>query len=308
MKNTFLKTLLVSTILIAMTFAFSAKTFTRGESFADKSLVQEKLKEDLATWILENYSAYYENIVILLTPKYIAIENTIATAVFDARIDLTLKAEKVEDLPFMRGMLNYYNSKRATATEAQIEAANKLINDWKLELEDYIGKPEPSAYATYKIIAFISGDNVIEKRSIKLYIVEPSLKGSGEDFYPIDSPVFQPPEEMEKSGSDQMKKVFEEIIQSSDKETLSTQDKSTLLYTYDRLAARDYANSWTSNAPDNGDCFMDSSKWNNDVYPYYDNAYCNDCADYVSQAIHAGGIPIDSGQWDRLNDGDGTYV
>ncbi|MNW60739.1 putative amidase domain protein [compost metagenome] len=56
--------------------------------------------------------------------------------------------------------------------------------------------------------------------------------------------------------------------------------------TYDRIAARDYANKWTSENPPGG---QDATKYNPDY-----NYYANDCANYVSQALHAGGIPTDT--------------
>jgi len=297
------KMLLISMLLIAIVFAFSAKNLIKGQISYDKVAIQNQLEEQLKTMIVEDYSQYYKNIGVSLEPKTVTIENGVASAVFDAKIDLTLKAQKVEDLPFMKGMLNYFNSKKLTASEAQIEAANNLIDDWKLELKDYIGKPEPTAYATYKIVANVENDSTIEVNSVKLYISEPSSTNKGDDFYSVPLPMLETSEKMEQNGADIMKETFKEAGDS-----LIINNINEAKYTYNRLDARDYANSWTSNASYNGDCYMDSSKWNNDVYPYYDNAYCNDCADYVSQALHAGGIPIDPGQWERLKDEDGDYT
>ena len=296
------KILLISMMLIAMVFAFLTKNLTKGQISYDKVTIQNQLEEQLKTMIVENYSQYYKNIGVSLEPKTVTIENGVANAAFDAKIDLTLKAEKVEDLPFMKGMLNYLNSKKLIASEAQIEAANKLIDDWKLELEDYIGKPEPTAYAEFKIAANVKNDGTVEKGSVNLYISEPSSTNKGDDFYPVPSPMLETVEKMERNGEETMEETFKKAGGSP-----IANNTNGVKYTYNRLAARDYANRWTSNAPDNGDCLMDASKWNNDDYPWYDNAYCNDCADYVSQALHEGGIPIDPGQWERGNDG-GTWI
>ena len=297
------KMLLISMLLITMVFVFLTKNLIKGQISYDKVSIQNQLEEQLKTMIVENYSQYYKNIGVSLTPKDVTIKDGIATAIFDTEIDLTLNAKKVEDLPFMKGMLNYLNSKKLIASEAQLEAANKLINDWNSELKDYIGKPEPTANATYKIIANVENDNSVEKGSVNLYISEPSLTSKGDDFYPISLPMLETPEKLEKAGEEIMEETFKKVGSSP----LANKTNETK-YTYNRLDARDYANSWTSSdAPWNGDCYMDSTDWNNDDYPWYDNAYCNDCADYVSQALHAGGIPIDPGQWDRLNDKNGTY-
>jgi len=197
------KILLISMMLIAMVFAFSAKNLIKGQISYDKVTIQNQLEEQLKTMIVENYSNYYKNIGVSLTPKDITIKDGIVSAVFDTKIDLTLKAEKVEDLPFMKGMLNYLNSKKLIASEAQIKEANKLIDDWKLELKDYIGKPEPTAYAEYKIVANIKNDGTIEKDSIKLYV-----SGESSDFYPVPSPILETPEKMERNGEEAMEETF----------------------------------------------------------------------------------------------------
>lgn len=296
-----LKILWIILVIIAVIFAFLAKSFTRAQVSYDKVSLQNQLEEQLKKMIIENYSNYYKNIDISLEPKGITTENGIASAVFDTKIELTLKAQKVEDLPFIKGMLNYFNSRKMALSKLQIEEAYNLVNDWKLELKDYIDKPEPASYAIYKIVANIGDDGKIELNSVKLY-ASAGVSKNGDDFYPVSLPMFDSPEKMEKDGA----KLMEETLNKS-VDPIITNSTVQTTYTYNRLVARDYANKWTSNAPYNGDCYMDSSKWNNQQYPYYENAYCNDCADYVSQALHEGGIPIDPGQWERLKDGNGMY-
>ena len=66
---------------------------------------------------------------------------------------------------------------------------------------------------------------------------------------------------------------------------------------YDRIAARDYAMRWSSDATYSQTCahgnhHIDMTKYN----PAYQE-YCHqDCANYVSQALYAGGVPTDS-EW-----------
>lgn len=66
--------------------------------------------------------------------------------------------------------------------------------------------------------------------------------------------------------------------------------------TYKRLTARDYANQYTSNAPERW-CSVHQQDIAQDT-SYYNSAYfshcCNDCANYVSQAMYAGGVFTDS--------------
>jgi hypothetical protein len=69
---------------------------------------------------------------------------------------------------------------------------------------------------------------------------------------------------------------------------------------------------YTSNAEKYCNCGslygVDYDYRNNSTYPYFDNACHSDCADYVSQAMHAGGIPIDPGKWERLKDGESGWT
>jgi RNA polymerase sigma-70 factor (ECF subfamily) len=164
-------------------------------------------------------------------------------------------------------------------------------------------------------VANIKNDSTIEGDSLNLYISQPSSTNKGDDFYPVPSPMLETSEKMEKAGEESMEETFKKVGNS-----LIINNTNEVKYTYNRLNARDYANSWTSNPPQteqycchhkpDGTCdvWQDTSKWNNNDYPYYDNAYCNDCADYVSQALHYGGIPIEAGQWERLKDKDGQFT
>jgi len=85
-------------------------------------------------------------------------------------------------MPFVKGMLDYLESVRSTLTDAQLDAANDVIDDWKSELSGYIGKPEPTSYATYKVVARVDDSGNIDKGTVKFYIEQPSTTGSGLSF------------------------------------------------------------------------------------------------------------------------------
>lgn len=98
--------------------------------------------------------------------------------------------------------------------------------------------------------------------------------------------------EMRANGKNQLNKFVSLAIA---KENTSPNEINALANSevYHRVSAREYANKWTSNP--SGGAFKNILKWkirdNPDATeePYYpaNNA---DCANYVSQAIHAGGI------------------
>ena len=162
--------------------------------------------------LVSKYSQYYKdiNIDLFLATDSVTIKEEVISAIFNATINMTLKADKVEDIPYMKGMLDYYNSKKSTLSNAQIEAANKLIDDSKLEFEVYIGKPELTTYATFKATANISDTGDIDKKSVEMYIEDQSSTGNGDKFSPVPTEMFQTAEDMEKNGAEEMKKVIEE--------------------------------------------------------------------------------------------------
>ncbi len=279
------KVLLIVGVILAIVAGFSVRNLANAKTYDTKAISQE-LSDALQNWIVTNYSRYYKNIGVSIVPEdKVTIKNGVASEVFNTKIDLTLKAESVKDLPFMKGMLNYFNSKKATATKAQIEAANKLIDDWDLELKDYIGKPEPTANATYKIVAKIT-NNGIEKSTVRLYIEEPSESGPGDAFYPVPPSIFESPEKEEKLGEEAVKDEMNMAV----KHNPLLKNDTDSSYPYNRIAARDYANRYTSECQSGG---KNTNYWNNNQYKL-SVYFASDCADYVSQALYAGGIPMDS--------------
>ncbi len=204
----FYKILLIAVVIATVITGFYVRSLANVKTYDTKAISQE-LSDALQNWIITNYSQYYKNIGVSIVPEgKVTIKNGVASEVFNTKINLTLKAESVEDLPFMKGMLNYFNSKKATATKAQIEAANKLIDDWNLELKGYIGKPEPTANATFKIAAVVRKDGSIKKDSVKIYIEEPSESGPGDAFYPVPPSIFESPEKEEKLGEEAIEEVM----------------------------------------------------------------------------------------------------
>jgi len=122
---------------------------------------------------------------------------------------------------------------------------------------------------------------------------------NGDTF--LDADILQPgtPEELEKYGFKRMEKIIGESEQNSLLAIYSFHDA------YDRIAAGDYADRYTSNPPDgegedqseyvgNGHyCWWDTTHRNNAEFQL-SIYFASDCADYVSQALYVGGIPMDS--------------
>lgn len=102
---------------------------------------------------------------------------------------------------------------------------------------------------------------------------------------------------MVQDGAQQYAEYIDSAIQMiSEADANNITVQATAPFKYSRLDARDYANTYTSNAASRtcpthkNSIRQDTSKYNSD-YTWY---CCNDCANYVSQAMAYGGVPTDS--------------
>lgn len=202
----------------AEVFEFDADASQQFKEELENSLDVDKvilaqLSNALREALVANYSPYYKDIGIDLTldPRAdsFTVKDGVASAILDANITATLKAEKLEDMPFVKGMLDYLESVRSTLTDAQLDAANDVIDDWKSELSGYIGKPEPTSYATYKVVARVDDSGNIDKDTVKFYIEQPSTTGSGFEFYPVPDPMFDSEETLYRNGQNAVKEAIE---------------------------------------------------------------------------------------------------
>lgn len=171
------------------------------------NVVLAQLYNMLYGTLLDNYSDYYKDITIKLSlderdGAFTEDGNTVS-AIFNAEITATLKAEKVEDMPFVKGMLDYLDTVKPTLTASQLNAANGLIDDWKSELSGYIGKPEPTSYATYKITAQLDKNRNVDEDTVKLF-----SENEGR-FYSLPNPMFNSDETQYKNGQNAMKEAIE---------------------------------------------------------------------------------------------------
>jgi beta-lactamase regulating signal transducer with metallopeptidase domain len=171
------------------------------------NVVLAQLYNMLYGTLLDNYSDYYKDITIKLSlderdGAFTEDGNTVS-AIFNAEITATLKAEKVEDMPFVKGMLDYLDTVKPTLTASQLKAANGLIDDWQSELSGYIGKPEPTSYATYKITAQLDKNRNVDEDTVKLF-----SENEGR-FYSLPNPMFNSDETQYKNGQNAMKEAIE---------------------------------------------------------------------------------------------------
>jgi RNA polymerase sigma-70 factor (ECF subfamily) len=173
------------------------------------------------------------------------------------------------------------SSQRALALTQQKTALMAVEIVENLETE-YIGADNA---ILLEFRAFFDADNML----MNVYAV--AYDGSNYDAELLKP---QSDEEMRANGVAQ----YEEILSVAQSEVTRQLNATSAVVSvattpvYHRVTARDYANAWTSNPTG---ATKDTTKWRtsnnpNATAPLYP-ANGNDCANYVSQAIFAGGIP-----------------
>ena len=294
-----IKVLVISIVMLAMTVGFSSLLKSNQSVFANgNSSVIDEASKSVQKWIQTMESPFYKNILV----KPVLVKSNIqrgssSYAIFNVNVQQVLKAQSPEELPMVKGMIECLNSKKPNLKQSQIDYANRKLGDQLKELREYINKTE-ELNVVVKVNFIVDANYNIKPNSIKFYVETPD----GDTF--LDGSILQPgtPEELEKYGFKRMEKIIEESEQNSSFTTSFLED------VYDRDAAGDYAERYSSNPPDgegndqyedvyiNGHRYrswLDTTHWNNSEYQL-STRFSSDCADYVSQALHEGGIPMDS--------------
>lgn len=184
---------------------------------------------------------------------------------FDLTLTMCLKASSVYELPFIKGMIS--------ASDGS-DAAEKAISAAAEEYAEYIGR---TSDFNYQLKASYLGDGSVSSVS--------SLNFS--EYLPLEQFYPESAAQMEAHGAERYQVTLENL-----------RDMPPLTIPYYRIDARDYADTWTSQASVTMVC--PHGRTNLD-YSYYNPAYsyyCHqDCANYISQAIAAGGIPSGGTIW-----------
>ncbi|NJD04009.1 MAG: hypothetical protein FIA99_15750 [Ruminiclostridium sp.] len=214
-----------------------------------------------------------------------------------------MKAKKVEDLPYVKGMLKKVNlsdfsyESKAKTDEAVAKTNNGKFNneqvanvskniDFRLSgLKQYINQAADNNFYL-KVTADLSNDAIVQG-SIKI------LAENLDIYVPVEKLLPKSSAEMEAEGSNDMQFVIEEQ---------ESGYSLSLCGDYNPSDARYYSSIYSTNPTDCHDhgtscgIYQDREWWNNYAYNYYAELCHNDCADLVSQALSYGGLPED-GTW-----------
>ncbi|MGF7430277.1 amidase domain-containing protein [Thermoanaerobacterium thermosaccharolyticum] len=294
--------LLALLMLSLLTTAFASVTYAKADYTNDyKDTIEQKVKNVLTN----GFGQFYTINSIQVKFNDLKVTDSKVEANLFVTMNTTLKAKKVEDLPYIKGMLkkvnlnNFKYESNAKMNSALFEANKNSLKEYQLskaskelefrfnDLSQYINKADDNNF--FLTVTADVKDNQIVQDSINI------MAENIDTMVPIQNLLPKSSEEMETEGIHDMQQVL----------NLQKEEYSPALYaSYDRIAARDYANRWSINATscyDHGtSCGILQARntWNNSAYPYYPGLCHNDCADFVSQALHAGGIPTD-GTWYR---------
>jgi hypothetical protein len=292
MHGTLYKTgvcLLACLVMIGFAAPCRAADLSAGET--NSSMVVAQYLHD---WTITGYASAYKDITATVDVSSLSAADAQITAEALVAVTMTLKDKSVSDIPAIQGMLSslgmaQYDPSVSLAaqlpvsqkglTEQERTQAEAQLKDWYRELSGYINTPF-TGYLHLTLKGKMLLDGHLDESSVQLLIAD------GSDLVPAESVLPKPSAERTQEGATHMKEILQATTVSGASPMVS--------YTYDRIAARNYADTWTSNAP--GPTYYNTLKWNLQVYPDSSTlaATGGDCVDYVSQALTAGGLPHDS--------------
>lgn len=273
------------------------------------------IENHIKQWVNNNYSYYYNVNEVDVDVEAFSVNEDKIEGIAKVCVNKVLKAKKISELPYIKGMLKkiniddydqqleyelkakkIYEANKDSLSSENVEKAINILDDKYSELKEYIGKADDS-YMILKFEAKLDKNGVIDK-TIRLYAEQMNI------FIPADDLIPKNPQEYEDAGYREMEEALNAV-------KARVVVNPSLYSGYDRIKARDYANTWTSNTSNycpHGKALQDTSKWNNTKWPYQSSLCHNDCADYVSQSLNAGGIPVDPGKWERFKDSSNNWA
>ena len=302
---------IVATILtaaMAMTVGMPAFAEESGEN--DENELKTKVSAYVQNWVNENYTEHYtlSDYQSQITGFNLQDDNIEAHLLVE--VYTTLKYNSVDELPYMQGVksvtgVNSVETLLLSPNAVENSALNKidgieLTETQKINFLKKVYEQFEDASACIGVPTLLTVDFVVkadidnsELKNVRLF------EESGGILFPAKP--FDTARELQNKS---VAKLTSYLKSDESKISITT---STRAGGYDRVAARDYANKYTSNGTNACKCGsiaggssggVNYDKWNNSKYPYQTIFCHNDCADFVSQALAAGGIPTNS-SWER---------
>jgi len=210
--------------------------------------------------------------------------DTYYSATYEVHRVHALNCSSAAEWPVVKGRMAYMKDHGSSLTDVQRALLQREVDMWIEDITSYIRDPQ-DCYDFLKVVGLTGPGGTIDPATLRVY-------GQGPEGDYIALPLSQIPssQEVERVAYASM----DELLASA---AVGKMNDIGIMSLYNRLAARDYANRWTSNPTtykcngSNPGCIQDDTKYNNAVYEHH---CCNDCANFVSQALRSGGIPEDT--------------
>jgi len=248
--------------------------------------LRNAISQYLCNWAVDGYSSAYRDITVDADVYSLSTVGGSVTAKALVTVVMTLIDKRVGDTPTVQGMLSVLSltdydpgvslstqiaTTKTKLTEQQQLCAEAELNDWYEELSGYVNKPFSGNLMLTLEGKLMLGDR-LEEPSVQLFALD------GDDLVLAARLLPEPAPTRQQEGVAHMNEILRN----------PRLPETLLRYTYDRLAARDYADEYVetiSTYP-----YYDTSNWN----PNYVAHTGGDCVNYVSQALSTGGLPEDS--------------
>lgn len=300
-KNKIIALLCSLALLVSMTNVYAVSTVSDNDIAEFENLAISSVEDILYDGHKEFYNIENMDSVITRTE----VEDDYITSVIRVRFDATLKAEDVEDLPFVKGMLEaggVENISLLTAENGNVNiaavsgnissstktaVAETIVNKFD-ELQEYIGQSSEHNFWIYVDADIVNGEIDTETLNIMAENID--------HLIPIEDILPNSAEEQKAQGIATMEAVIDAPVVAV-AENLGSVAVPAAYSDYRRTAARDYALAYVGEEVTT--CYscgstcgvlQDPSEYNPN-FTYYKH---NDCANFVSQCLNAGDVWHDS--------------
>jgi len=272
--------------IISTIYCFNTFAHELNESDYINNTTEEKAIDVVENFITEAYSEYYTVSDFNSQIDSKSVQDDMLEVVVKSNFNKILKARSTDELPYIQGMQTSVNELiRLRSNESTI--GKYILNNQVSMLNEYIDKKQEEN-AIFKV-SYRLDDVSLENPNLEVFGVDEFI--SAQYFIPETS------EKLYTKGKNELKENIDTTIaelQTANPD-LNTEDilnlniPKAMAIKYDRIAARNYANKYTSEC---GNSY--NTKYWNPNYVWHTESGGVDCANYVSQAIHAGGIPTNN--------------
>lgn len=264
-------------LLLALVLSVQVITATKNQEEFNLNYDQQKeIVHFVENQIIESYSNYYTIPTINVEIESVNVRDNQLIIDMKANITKVLKVNSALELPYVKGMLEEISNIRDKYDFDRAKRyAENLIKDLNY---NYIGvEQNENADFQMQIPIIAERSNLYNNTRCNLLFKDENKDTlTMEEFAPLSEEI------LEKDGKRDINNIIEYqkySIRSSSPEN------------YDRIIARDYVRKWSDAC---GDCHCSDCDPSKLVYnSYYANYHNNDCANFVSQAIHEAGVPTD---------------